>query len=66
MTSLYLERPIRTLEQALEDRARVRGQSLEPGPGTPAGPALDRHDPIGARGRRRAKVPARARGRRAA
>jgi len=49
MTSLYLERPIRTLEQALEDRARVRGESPELGPGTPAGPAVDRYERIGAR-----------------
>ncbi len=66
MTSSYLERPVRSLEQALEDRAWGRGQSLEPGSGTPAGPAVDRHDPIGVRGRLRAKVLARARGRRAA
>jgi hypothetical protein len=49
MVSSYLERPIRTLEQALEDRVRVRGESLELGPGTPAGLAVDRYDPIGVR-----------------
>jgi hypothetical protein len=53
MVSLYLEQPVRTLEQALKDRARVWGESLELGPGTPAGPAVDRavdrFDPIGVR-----------------
>ena len=49
MVSLYLERPIRTLEQALEDRARVRGEFLELGPGMPAGPAVDLYERIGAR-----------------
>ena len=47
MVSLYLERPIRTLDQALEDRARVRRELLELGSGTPAGPTVNRNDPIG-------------------
>ncbi len=48
MVSSYLERPLRTLEQALEERERVQGASLELGPATPASPAVDRYDPIGA------------------
>lgn len=46
MVSSYLERPIRTLEQALEDRAWVRGESPKLGPGIPADPAVDRYEPI--------------------
>jgi hypothetical protein len=47
MVSSYLERPIRTLEQALEDRARVREKSLELGPRTAADLAVDRYEWIG-------------------
>lgn len=44
MVSLYLERPIRPLKQALEDRARIRGESLELESGTPTGLAVGRYD----------------------
>ncbi len=47
MVSSYLERPLRTLEQALVERERVQGAPLELGPATAAGPAVDRYDPIG-------------------
>ena len=49
MVSSYLQRPIRTFEQALEDRARVRGETLGLGPGTQAGPTVDRYEPIDVR-----------------
>jgi len=46
MVSSYLERPIRTLEQALEEREQVWGELLELGPGTPTSPAVDPYDPF--------------------
>ena len=46
MVSSYLGKPIRTLEQALEDRAWVKGAFRKLGPGAPTDPAVDRHEPI--------------------
>ena len=66
MVSSYLELPIRSLEQALWDRARVRGERLERGPGTPAGPTVNRNDPIGVQIRLLAKNPTPPGGRRTA
>jgi hypothetical protein len=47
MVSAYLDRPIRTLEQALEDRARVWEGAVELERADPAAAAVDRYDPIG-------------------
>ena len=47
MVSAYLEYPIRTLKQALADRARARRKSLSRGPEMPPGPAVGRYDPSG-------------------
>ncbi len=46
MVSSYLKRPLRTLEQALDDRARPAEPPAGPPVGPPIGPDVTGHGPV--------------------